>query len=439
MTAGTLRILLITVLLAARTALSADDKQWSQFRGPGGTGISDTAISSAAAIPTEWTDRDYNWKVELPGVGHASPVVRDKRIFVTCGDPESAGRAIVCLDTSDGRTLWRRDYPSKTFRQHRDNSYATATPAADDLGAVLTWSTPEQVVLLALDRDGGETWRRDLGPFVGMHGSGSSPIILDDLVILANDQGDPKLLARILGRKEPDTPAGKSFLIAVDRRTGKTRWKLPRRTTLAAYSTPCVHRPDGGKAELIFTSTSHGVTAVDPATGKINWQLDDVFRDRCVGSPVAIPGLVIGGFGHGISGVRWVAVRPGPRAAGFTPALVYDLKKSVPLVPTPLIHRGRLFLWGDDGVVSCLNVADGEAIWQQRVGGSFYGSPVCVGDRLYCIAKDGTVVVLAASDKYKVLARVPLGEPSFATPAISGGVMYLRTRSHLFSLGGKTP
>jgi len=415
-------------------APTAGGKQWSRFRGTDGAGVSD-----AASIPVTWTDRDYNWKVELPGTGHSSPVVRGKRIYVTCGDPKSAGRTVLCLDAADGRTLWRRDYPSKTFRQHRDNSYATATPAADDLGVVITWTTPEQLVLLALDRDGGEMWRRDLGPYVGQHGSGSSPIIVDDPVILANDQGDPKLLARLMGRKEPDTPAGKSFLIAVDRRTGKTRWQVPRRTTLAAYSTPCVHRPDGGKAELIFTSTSHGVTAVDPATGKINWQVDDVFRDRCVGSAVSIPGLVIAGYGHGIRGVRCVAVRPGSRGDGTKPTLAYDVKQSVPLVPTPLIHRGRLFLWADDGVVSCLDVTNGKEIWRERVGGSFYGSPVCVGDRLYCIAKDGTVVVLSASQQYEVLARVPLGEPSYATPAVAGGVMYLRTRSHLFSLGGKTP
>ena len=129
-------------------------------------------------------------------------------------------------------------------------------------------------------------------------------------------------------------------------------------------------------------------------------------------------------------------LRPGSRRAGREPALAYEVTRSVPLVPTPLVKNGRLFLWGDDGVVTCLNVSSGEVIWRERVGGAFYGSPVCVGNRLYCIAKDGDVVVIAAADKLEVLARVPLGEPSYATPAVSGGVMYLRTRSHLFSLGG---
>ena len=112
------------------------------------------------------------------------------------------------------------------------------------------------------------------------------------------------------------------------------------------------------------------------------------------------------------------------------------MTRSIPLVPTPLVKDGRLFLWTDDGVVSSLRLADGQVIWRERVGGSYFGSPVCVNNRLYCLSKGGEVVVVAASNKFEVLARVPLGEPSFATPAVAEGVMYLRTRSHLFSLGG---
>jgi outer membrane protein assembly factor BamB len=186
----------------------------------------------------------------------------------------------------------------------------------------------------------------------------------------------------------------------------------------------------------IFTSTAHGITAVDAGTGKVNWEVDDVFLDRCVGSPISASGLVIAGYGYGRRGSLYVAVRPGLPNDGKKPEVVYEVKKSVPLVPTSLVKDGRLYLWGDDGVVSCLNVSTGEVIWRERVGGEFYGSPVCVDNRLYCIAKNGDVVVLAASDQFRVLNRVPLGEPSYTTPAVSDGVMYLRTNSHLFSLGG---
>jgi len=427
------RALSIPVFLLLVSGACADQRAWPRFRGPDGTGVSD-----ATTVPVAWTDQDYNWKVKLPGVGHSSPVVWGKRMFVTCGDPDTARRTILCLDTADGRTLWQRDYPSNTFKKHRANSYATATPAVDAGGVVVTWTTPREVVLLALDPGGRQTWRRNLGPFVGLHGSGTSPIIVEDLVVLANDQEDPKRLPSVYGRS-PTMPAGKSFLIAVDRKTGQTRWQVPRRTTLAAYSTPCMYRPDGGTPELIFTSTAHGITAIDPASGKVNWEIDHLFRDRCVGSPVSGAGLVIAGYGYGIRGTRYVAVRPGRSSGSSEPTLAYEVRQSVPLVPTPLVNRGRLFLWGDDGVVTCLNVSSGEVIWRERVGGAFYGSPVCVGNRLYCIARDGDVVVLAASDTFKRLARVPLGEPSHTTPAVSDGVMYLRTCSSLFSLGGKKP
>ena len=423
-------VTLAAAALAVSSVSAAEEGHWSRFRGPNGTGISD-----AATVPVTWTDADYNWKITLPGTGHSSPVLWGNRIFLTCGDAETARRIILCLNTAAGRTLWRREYPSETFNQHRDNSFATATPAADSAGLVLTWTTPEEILLVALDPDGREVWRRDFGPIVAAHGSGTSPVIVGDLVVLTNDQEDMNRMPwdRIIGSR----PVGKSSLIAVDRKTGATRWQLERRTALAAYSTPCLYRPDGGPAELIVTSTAHGITSVDPATGKVNWEVDKIFLDRCVGSPVTAPGLVLAGYGFGTRGSLYVAVRPGSRAAGVGAAIAYQLKKPVPLVPTPIVKDGRLFLWHDDGRVECRKVETGEAIWSERVGGSYYGSPVWVAGRLYCISRKGEVVVLAASDEFKLLGRVELGEPSYATPAVSDGVMYLRTLSRLFSLGGK--
>ena len=423
----------VLVLLVSAWAC-AEEGQWPRFRGPNGAGISD-----ATTVPVKWTDKDYNWKVQLPGLGHSSPVVWGSRIFLTTGDPNTAKRTILCLDTASGRTLWQRDYPSKTFGQNSDNSYATATPAADANGVVVTWATPEEVVLLALDLDGGEAWRRNLGPFVGIHGSGASPIIFGDLVVLGNDQEDPKALPSIYSRPDSPKSAGKSFLIAVDRKTGQTRWQLQRRSSQAAYSTPCLYQGEPGKGELIFSSTSHGITAVDPATGNVKWESNTVFDQRCVGSPVVAPGLVIAGHGYGTRGTSFVAVRPGSREKDGKPALAYEIKKPVPLVPTPLVKDGRLFLWSDDGFVACHDVSNGQMIWRERVGGAFYGSPVCVNNRVYCVARNGDVVVLAAADRFELLARVPLGEPSYTTPAVADGVMYLRTRTHLFSLGGRKP
>jgi len=420
-------ILMALVSLEAR----AGGGDWPRFRGPNGTGISD-----AKTVPATWTEADYNWKVKLPGIGHSSPVVCGNRVFLTCGDAKTATRMILCLEPASGRTLWQRDYPSKPFRQHGDNSYASASPAADADGLVVNWSTPDEVVLLALDNEGRDAWRRGLGPFVGNHGTGASPIIVGGLAILPNEQEDPRLIPSMYG-PNPTIPAGKSFVIAVDRRTGETRWQTERRTKISPYSTPCVGQSPDGRPELILSGMAHGISALDLATGKPNWEYGNVFKDRCVASPVLAPGLVIAGYGAGNLGALMVAVRPGSREKGIEPTLAYELKRPVPLVPTPLAKDDRLFLWFDNGTVACLRASTGEAIWRDRVEGAFYGSPVWVDGRLYCISKKGEVFVVAAADKFRLFARVPLGEASFATPAVAGGVMYLRTRSQLFSLGGK--
>ena len=426
-----IRSILSVVAVSLLTILpaSADDGLWNRFRGPNGSGI-----SNAKTVPVRWTEKDYNWKIDLPGPGHSSPVVWENRIFVTCGDPKTALRTLLCVDAPTGRTLWKQEEPSKTYDQHRDNSYATATPAVDADGVVITWSTPEAVMLLALDLRGRKLWRRNLGPLVSLQGSGSSPILYQDWVVLANDQED---MERSPGRK-PDgpNPAGRSFVIAVDRKTGETRWQTETKTFLAGYSTPCVYQAEGGRAELIFSTTAHGIMAVDPSTGKSNWEFGQPFLDRAVISPVVAPGLVIAGHGAGIRGVRCIAVRPGSAGEAVAPTLAFELTTAIPMVPTPLVKDGRLFLWCDDGVVSCLRVATGETVWRERINGAYYASPVWVNGHLYNVSKKGEVVVVAAGDKFEVLHRIPLGEPSYATPAVAGGVMYLRTSSHLFSLGG---
>ncbi len=418
----------------------AGPTDWPRFRGPNGTGISD-----AKSIPATWTDQDYNWKVALPGTGHSSPVVWANRLFVTCGDAKTATRTLLCLDAATGKTLWQRDFPGKPYRQHGDNAYASASPAADADGVVVSLSTPDEVALAAFDNEGKDAWRRGLGPWVGNHGTGVSPIIEGDLVILANEQEDPRLIPSMYG-PNPTTPAGKSFIVALDRKTGEIRWQTERTTKISPYSTPCIAQSPDGRPELVLSGNAHGIAALDLATGKPVWEFGNVFKDRCVASPViAAPAsadglpLAIASYGAGTSGALMVAVRAGRPSKGIQPTLAWQLKGPVPLVPTPIVKGGRIFLWFDNGTVACHNVETGEQVWRDKVPGAFYGSPVWVDGRLYCIAKNGDVFVVAAGDKFELLARVPLGEPSFATPAVASGILFLRTRTQLFSLGGKRP
>ena len=427
------KVTLLALLFAPLFAAHADDEEneWTRFRGPNGSGI-----SGAQSIPVKWTAKEYNWTIELPGDGSSSPVVWKEKLFVTCNDRKKSIRSVVCVNATDGKILWHRDFPYTSYRMHRDNDFASATPTVDADGVVVVWSMPKQLLMLALDLEGKELWRRDLGPYVGIHGSASSPIIADGLVILANDQMDPKVMKRFLPRDASMVPE-KSFLIAVDRMTGKTRWKIDRRTVLAGYSTPCVRQTGGDGPELVFSGTAHGMTGVDLATGKINWEIKGILNSRVVGSPQLYQDLVFGSYGSGLSAQRLVAVRA-PRKGGVKqPKVAYNVSQSPPLVPSCLIKDDLLFLWTDSGIVSCLDAATGKRHWRERVGGNYYCSPVWIDGRLYCTSKEGDVVVVAADKTFKLLAKNPLGEKCFTVPAVAHGVMYQRTQTKLFSLGGE--
>ncbi len=423
----TVPVLSLLILVQVLWCADSEAQEWTRFRGPNGSGI-----SAATGIPVTWTDSDYNWKIDLPVKGSSSPVLWGSQIFLTGDDPEKKRRSILCIDADSGRIQWRRDYAFDDFYLHRDNDFASATPCVDQDGVIVVWSTPKQVLMIALGLDGKEKWRRDLGPFRGLHGSASSPIIADGLVLLANDQMDPKRFSFYLP-EDTDWDSGKSFLIALERTTGKTRWKIDRKSELAGYATPCIRRIDD-QAEAIFTSTAHGITAVDLKSGQISWEIDQLWDDRTVSSPQLHDDLVLGSFGQGLSGQRLVAVRPN-KAGGAKGELVYDVTKSVPLVPSFVVKDDLLFLWTDGGIVTCLEASTGEVHWRERVGRSCYSSPLWIDRRIYGISKRGEVVVLAASKEFEELGRVDLGEKTFATPAIAGGVMYLRTQLRFYSLG----
>lgn len=391
----------------------APAQEWTRFRGPNGTGL-----SSATTIPVDWTEADYNWRVELPGVGHSSPVIWDDKLFLTSANEDSAERIALCLSTKDGRILWERRFPSQVHKKHLRNSFASSTPAVDANHVYLCWTTPDDHVVMALDHAGGDVWKVDLGPFVSQHSGGISPVVYQDMLIMGNDQD------------------GTSFLTALDCRDGSTRWRTERRSAVVAYSTPCVFEEPGRAPELIFNSEAHGISGIDPLTGQTNWEVE-VFDKRSVSSPVIAAGLIFGSCGSGGGGNYVVAVKPGNKTTKQKAELAYKITEMAPYVPTLLAKGSLLFMWGDRGVVSCVEAATGAKLWQERVGGNFSGSPVCVGNHLYCIAEDGTVVVLAAGPKFELLAKNPLGEDSRSTPAVADGRMYLRTHSHLISLGGK--
>lgn len=403
------------LLWIATTLVSGSFAQeWTRFRGPNGTGLSD-----AKTIPAEWRAEDFNWKVSLPGSGHSSPVIFEEKIFLTSTD-EAAGKIIaLCVKAADGSILWQREFPFAPFQKHKFNSFASATPAVDAERVYFSWSTPARYTVLALDHAGKQVWERDIGPFVSQHGSGASPIVFEDKLILPNEQ------------------EGQSFLVAFDRRTGQTRWQSSRRTSSTTYSTPCVYQPKGQKPLLIFNSQAHGISAVDPQSGNLVWEYAKAFDKRSVSSPLIAGNIIFGSCGSGGGGHYVVAVRAPNAATDKQPELAYELRRAAPYVPTGVVHGDLVFLWNDGGIVTCLHAPSGDVRWQERVGGNFFGSPVLVDGRVFCVSTSGEVVVIEASDRFHVVARNALEETTHATPAVAGGRMYIRTLTRLISVGGK--
>ena len=397
-------------------------QEWTRFRGPNGQGI-----SNATTIPVKWTQSDYNWKVELPGGGHSSPVIWGDKVFIASGDAKTGRGVLLALSVSDGSVVWQKQFLLKAYKTNNLNSFATATPAVDPDCIYVLWTSPDETILAALDHKGTEVWTRSFEGVQCQHGAGSSPIVHDDMVIFTHEHED-------IVNKD-----AQSAWIAVDRKTGQTHWTLPRRTgPKTSYSTPCVYRPAAEDPQLIFTSCSHGITSVDPATGKVIWAMESALPARVVSSPVIADELVIAACGDGGVGKRLTAVRPGRRDGAVHATEAYKIDTGIrPYVPTFLSKDGLLFVFYDSGNVACLRSATGERQWQEKPAGKFFGSPVWVSGRLYCITMDGDVVVLKAADKYELLAINPLGETSHAAPAVAGERMYLRTYSHLFCISAK--
>lgn len=414
----------LAAAVIAFSALPAGAQEWTRFRGPNGTGVSD-----AKTIPTEITAADINWKVELPGVGHSSPVLWGDRIFITATGDSAGGLSVLCLAAGDGKLVWRRDFPLRPFARHKFNSFASATPAVTADAVYVVWNEPEHYFLTALDHEGKQLWQRDFGPFVSQHACGVSPIVFEDKVILGGEQDSQEFVA---GSER----TGDSFVAAVDAKSGEIVWRTPRKSVVVAYSTPCVRKTKDGRPSLIFNSQGHGIYAVDAYSGKVLWEYDKAFDKRSVSSPIMAGDLVFGSSGSGGGGNRAVAIKAGDATPSGKPELAFEIKKSAAYVPTGVAVGDFVWLWSDGGIVTCLQVPDGEIRYQERVGGNFFGSPIWVDGRLFSVSTSGELAVVEASDKFKVLHRFPLQELCHTTPAVAGGRMYIRTEKHLFSIGG---
>ncbi len=394
-------------------------QEWTQFRGPNATGISE-----AKGLPVTWTEKDFRWRVPVPGASHSQPVIWGDKLFITSASKElGQERYLLCYSKEDGKELWRKTYTQPTHKPGNNGSgFANGSAVVDAERVVASFVSDAQFNVRAFDHAGKELWTVNLGTFVSQHGHGASPILYDGKVIVTNDQDGP------------------SFVVALDAKTGKTVWKSPRRPQVqgTAYATPVLLERKGMKPELLFASQSHGISSLDPKTGAMNWEAK-VFDKRAVASPVVVGNLVFGSCGSGGGGIYLAAVKLGGRGDVSSSHQAYTLKDkdTAGYVPTPVAVGGRLFLVSDSGFASCIEAATGRIVWRERVGGGFYASPVVVEGKIYCVSRDGQVYVWEASEQYSLVGRSPLGEGSHGTPCVDGNRLYFKTFGHLVCVGGK--
>lgn len=400
-------LLLIIGCVCWTPALAGDD--WPRFRGPNGSGV-----AVAPGLPTTWSLDDFAWKTELDGVGHSSPVVKEGRVFTNSASKDGKRRILYVLDAQTGKILWQQELALTEDKKHLKSSHASSTPAVSDRTVVVTFADDNHHIVAAFNLDGTVRWKKDVGTFEGEHGHGASPIIWRGKVIVPNDQD-----------------VNSSYL-ALDENTGDILWETPRETAVASFSTPLILESPESSPQLITSSNGVGLTSIDPENGKVLWSTG-ALPQRTVSSPVFGNNLVYQTCGGGGRGTLLIGADPSLDVKEDS-RIRYEAKTRVPYVPTPLIHNGLLFLWGDNGVLVCVDPAKKEPVWIERVSGNFSSSPVCVNDCLYNVSEDGEVVVIRASDTYELVGRSPLGAPSQSTPAIAGGRMYFHTEHHVLCL-----
>ncbi len=396
------------VLLCALAAGPAPGADWTQFRGP-----DSSAVSQETGLPVKWSaTENIRWKVDLPGRGVSSPVVAGGKVFVTaCSGYRQKWLHVVCLDEATGAKRWERRFSATgPTACHPKTNMAAPTPVTDGKAVYALFATAD---LAALDADGNLLWyrslARDYGNLMNQIGLAASPVLAGETLLV------------------PMENAGNSYAAGLDTRTGQNKWKVERIREVN-WMTPLVIDV-AGRADAVFASTKE-VTAYDAETGALRWTHGGITP-----SDTASPGRGEGGLVIVPGDRELYALRPG--AAGATPELVWKTGKTLPDISSPVTYRGRVYSVGTVNV-DCLDAKTGNSLWKERLKGKhFWASPVVADGKLYVTSEDGITNVIKLGDKPEVLATNNLGETLLATPAVAGGCLYLRSEQHLFCVGAR--
>ena len=402
----TLPVLLLQCCLMMRAA-----ENWPQFRGPDGTGHSD-----ARNLPLQWSEsQNIRWKTPVTGRGWSSPVVANGRVWLTTS-VERQGRAslrVLAYDVQSGKEVVNAEVfslPNAVLKNEK-NSLASPTPILEGERVYVHFGADGTA---ALSTDGKIVWKITL-PYDSMHGNGGSPTLYRDLLIVNCDGSDD------------------AYVVALDKNTGKIRWKTQRRRPFdQSYTTPLVIQVDG--RDQVVSIGAYRAAAYDPQTGREIWRVSygDGFSN--VPRPVFSHGLVF--IGTGFQEPSMLAVRPTGTGDVTNTHVAYTIERGAPFTPSPLIVGDEFYMVSDIGVASCLDVKTGKIHWQQRVPGNYSASPVFADNRIYFLSEEGVATVIAPGKEFRRLAVNTLDGTTFASIAVSQGTFFIRSDSHLYRIGG---
>jgi outer membrane protein assembly factor BamB len=408
-----LRFLLLLLIIVGSTSL-VGAQDWTRFRGRGGNGI-----DPHRTAPVSWGSTAYAWEIKLPGQGNASPVVWGDVIFVTSGDDEKDLGYLFAVDGIAGKILWSREFEVTDLALHKDNKLSAASPTVDESGVYVIWHSKDKTELIALSHEGKLLWQSRFQGIESRHGGGSSVMIAGDYIVFTLEQ-------------EVDFSSLKSHWLAVEKHSGDLVWELERESPKNnSFGTPFLMKTGVGAEQLIFGSQSHGISAVDPKSGKLKWEKKDLMPARVVASPFLADGKVV----MCCKG-QCLVLELDPETGLPADTATYILPRNLsPYVPTPIAVGEYLYLFTDSGTLACVRLSDGELLWKERPAGAIYGSPIWVDGNLYCITKEGKVLVVGSGPSYQLKGIHDLGDESFSTPVMCEKGMVFRTFSKLILLG----
>ena len=410
-------VLIATVGVASPAAASDGNSPanstWGQWRGPQGTGISDDND-----LPIEWDDSNVVWTTELEGRGQSSPIAWGDRIFLTTASNQGRDCAVVCIDLNSGQRLWNQkvvnDPPEKI---HRMNTWATPTCACDGQSVVASFGNAG---LHCYDLDGKHRWSKDLGQFERSGwGSGSSPVIVGDLVIQTCDADNV------------------SFLVGINKGDGQEVWRTPR-PELRSFSTPLLI--DTGQRQELVLNGGAGMHAYDPSDGDLLWFCQGG-SGRGTPTVVSGAGLVIAISGRRRGAGDMMAVRPGGTGDVTTQLEWSAARGSGRDLPSPIIVGDYLFAVDlRPGLATCYQTATGKQLWRKRLAGNFSASPIAAGGLIYALNEVGETTVIKPGPRYQEISvnrlRTAEDEVFRASLMPYHGRLFCRSDKRLYCIAG---